>query len=327
MKTGAKTKRKTAASFEQSYRAALIEYAGTRGEAALGRAYELGRRAIAEGKSLLDIAAAHHLALAALAASDKHARRPAELLNAGAAFLTESLSPYEMAHRGFHDAVMSLRRLNQTLEAEIKRIAHAVHDEAGQLLVAVHLALAEFSPELLEPQKLRVVQIQELLRQVEDQLRRYSHELRPSMLDDLGWLAAIRFLADSVSKRTGIRVEIAARVRDRLDSELETTLYRVVQEALNNAAKHSKASLVRITITREDATLGCAISDDGVGFHPRSLQANASLGQRGLGLRGMRERLHAVGGTLNIKSSPGQGTKLYIQFPLEKEHANSNRTR
>ena len=327
MKTGAKTKRKPAASFEQSYREALLEYAGTRGEAALGRAYELGRRAIAEGKSLLEIAAAHHQALAAMAASDKDGRRPAELLTAGAAFLVESLSPYEMAHRGFHDAVMSLRRLNETLESEIKRIAHAVHDEAGQLLVAVHLALAEFSPELLEPQKRQVFQIQELLRQVEDQLRRYSHELRPSMLDDLGWLAAVRFLADSVAKRTGIRVHIASKFKDRLDSALETTLYRVVQEALNNAAKHSKASLVRINISREDATLSCAISDDGVGFHPRSLHANSSSGQHGLGLRGMKERLNAVGGTLNVKSSPGHGTKLYVRFPLEKEHANSHRTR
>ena len=327
MKTAAKTKRKPTASFERSYRAALLEYCGTRGEAALGRAYELGRRGIAEGKSLLDIAAAHHQALATLAASDKNGRRPGELLNAGAEFLVESLSPYEMAHRGFHDAVMALRRLNETLEAEIKRIAHAVHDDAGQLLVAVHLALAEFSPELLEPQKRRVFEIQELLRQVEDQLRRYSHELRPSMLDDLGWLAAIRFLADSVSKRSGIRVHIASRVKDRLDSALETTLYRVVQEALNNATKHSKANVVRIKITREDATLSCAISDDGVGFNPRSLRANSSPGQRGLGLPGMQERLNAVGGTLNIKSSPGQGTKLYVRFPLEKEHANSNRSR
>lgn len=327
MKTAAKTKRKPAASFEQSYRAALLEYCETRGEAALGRAYELGRRAIAEGKSLLDIAAAHHQALAALAASDKNGRRPGELLNAGAEFLVESLSPYEMAHRGFHDAVMALRRLNETLEAEIKRIAHAVHDDAGQLLVAVHLALAEFSPELLEPQKRRVFEIQELLRQVEDQLRRYSHELRPSMLDDLGWLAAIRFLADSVSKRSGIRVHIASKVKDRLDAAVETTLYRVVQEALNNAAKHSKASLVQIKIAREDAALCCVISDDGVGFHPRSQRANSGPGQRGLGLPGMQERLNAVGGTLNIKSGPGQGTKLCIRFPLEKEHANSNRTR
>jgi len=321
MKTVAKPKRKARSGFEQSYRVALLEYAGHRGEAALGQAYELGRRAISEGKSLLEIATVHHQALREIAASGKNGGSPADLLNVGAEFLAESLSPYEMAHRGFHDAVMSLRRLNETLEAEIKRIAHAVHDEAGQLLVAVHLALTEFSPELLEPQKRHVRKIQELLRQVEEQLRRYSHELRPSMLDDLGWLAAIRFLSDSVSKRTGIRVHIASKVNDRLNSALETTLYRVVQEALNNAAKHSKASLVRIKITREDATLSCAISDDGVGFHPQSMHANSTRGQRGLGLLSMQERLNAVGGTLNIKSSPGQGTRLYIRFPLEKEHA------
>lgn len=327
MKTAAKTKRRPASAFEQSYRAALLEYTETRGEAALGRAYELGRLGIADGKSLLEIAAVHHQALCEIATSDKNGRRPADLLNVGAEFLAESLSPYEMAHRGFHDAVMSLRRLNETLEEEIKRIAHAVHDDAGQLLVAVHLALSEFSPELLEPQKRRVFQIQELLRQVEDQLRRYSHELRPSMLDDLGWLAAVRFLADSISKRSGIRVHVESKVNDRLDSTLETTLYRVVQEALNNATKHSKASQVRVKVKCEDGTLCCSIVDDGVGFHPRSLRANASPGKRGLGLLGMKERLNAVGGTLNIKSSPGQGTKIFIRFPWEKENANKNRSR
>lgn len=324
MKTAVKTRSKPAASFEQSYRAALLEYAESRGEAALDRAYELGRRGIAEGKSLLDIAAVHHLALAEIMA-DRNGRRPAELLNAGAEFLAESLSPYEMAHRGFHDAVTSLRRLNETLEEEIKRIAHAVHDDAGQLLVAVHLALSEFSPELVEPQKRRVLQIQELLRQVEDQLRRYSHELRPSMLDDLGWLAAVRFLAESVSKRSGIRVHVESNVRDRLHSSLETTLYRVVQEALNNAAKHSRASQVRIKVDYEERTLCCSIIDDGVGFNPRALQANPGTG--GLGLLGMKERLNAVGGTLSIKSRPGQGAKLFIRFPWEKENADTNRSR
>lgn len=324
MKTAVKTRSKPAASFEQSYRAALLEYAERRGEAALGRAYELGRRGIAEGKSLLDIAAVHHLALAEIMA-DRNGRRPAELLNAGAEFLAESLSPYEMAHRGFHDAVTSLRRLNETLEEEIKRIAHAVHDDAGQLLVAVHLALSEFSPELVEPQKRRVLQIQELLRQVEDQLRRYSHELRPSMLDDLGWLPALRFLAESVSKRSGIRIHVESNVRDRLHSSLETTLYRTVQEALNNAAKHSKASQVRIKVDYEGRTLCCSIVDDGVGFNPRALRANPGTG--GLGLLGMKERLNAVGGTLNIKSSPGQGAKLFIRFPWEKENADTNRSR
>ena len=122
------------------------------------------------------------------------ASRHQELLTAAADFLAETLSPYEMAHRGVQDAIAALRQLNETLEEEIKRIAYAVHDEAGQLLVAVHLALAEVARELPEPQKEQVGRIEELLNQVEKQLRRYSHELRPTVLDDLGWIPAIRFL-------------------------------------------------------------------------------------------------------------------------------------
>lgn len=324
MKTAAKSKRNAHAGFAQSYRVALLEYAGHRGEAALGQAYELGRRAITEGKSLLEIAAVHHQALREIAASGKNGGSPAKLLNVGAEFLAESLSPYEMAHRGFHEAVTSLRRLNETLEEEIKRIAHAVHDDAGQLLVAVHLALGDFAPELGEPQRKQVARIQELLRQVESELRRYSHELRPTVLDDLGWLAAIRFLADNVSKRSGMRVHVDAKFSDRLDPTLETVLYRTVQEALNNAVKHSKGSQVRILVARENGVLLCSVADDGVGCNPRSLQTNPK--QKGLGFLGMKERLNAVGGTLTIESGRGKGTKIIIHVPLEKENANSHRT-
>src|SRR4029077_16595420 len=105
------------------------------------------------------------------------------------------------AQRGVQDAIAALRQFNETLEEEIKRIAYGVHDEAGQILVAVHLALADLAGELPERQKEQVGRIEELLKQVEGQLRRYSHELRPTVLDDLGWIPAIRFLAEGVSKR------------------------------------------------------------------------------------------------------------------------------
>src|SRR5438309_7027853 len=325
MKMATKRKRKSPAPFEEEYRSAFGEYAGNGGEAALGRAYELGRRAITEKKSLMEIASLHQRALHEMLAEAPGTGREQELLAAAGAFLGELLSPFEMAHRGVQDAIVALRQLNETLEEEIKRIAYAVHDEAGQLLVAVHLALAEVTPELPEPQQVQVARIKELLNQVEKHLRRYSHELRPTILDDLGWTPAIRFLAEGISKRAALPIHIDASVSERLPGAIETTLYRVVQEALTNAVKHAKAGNVWIRAWRENLLLCCSIRDDGGGFD--SCQAQAKAGRKGLGLIAMQERVTSIGGTLRIESRPGQGTELSIRLPLEGDHANSHRTR
>src|SRR5467141_4455312 len=143
MKTATKRRSKTPTNFEEEYRSAFGEYARSGGEAALGRAYELGRRAITEKKSFMEIAFMHHQAIHGMLAEAQGAAGHQELLKAAGDFLAEMLSPYEMAHRGVQDAIAALRHLNETLEQEIKRVAYAVHDEAGQLLVAVHLALAD----------------------------------------------------------------------------------------------------------------------------------------------------------------------------------------
>lgn len=267
-----------------------------------------------DGKSVIEIASLHHQALLALAEDRRETGRLANLLRAGGEFLAESLSPYEMAHRGFHDAVRTLRQLNETLEEEIKRIAYAVHDEAGQLLVAVHLALADVSRELPKAQKDRFGQIEQLLDNVQEQLRRYSHELRPTVLDDLGWIPAIRFLAEGVTKRTSLPIQIKTMVARRLPGAVEIALYRIVQEALTNTTKHAKASRVSIQIRRIDQALCCSIEDDGAGFDVQAVRSDR--GKRGLGLIGMQERLNAIGGTLSIDSAPGRGTKLLVRVPM-----------
>jgi signal transduction histidine kinase len=324
MKTAIKEKTKSSLTFEEEYRSALAEYAQHRGEAALGRAYELGRRAMAEKKSLMEIVSLHHQTVCKMLADAQGADRQPELLAAAGEFLAETLSPCEMALRGVQDAIAALRRLNETLEEEIKRIAHAVHDEAGQLLVAVHLALADVARALPEPHKEQLGQIKELLSQVETQLRRYSHELRPTVLDDLGWVPAIRFLAEGVSKRANLSIQVKTTVSSRLPGPVEIALYRIVQEALTNAAKHAKASQIHIQIGRKNGVLSCSIEDDGMGFDVRTVQSNPR--RRGLGLIGMQERLNGIGGTLSIDSSPGKGTRLLIQVPAEALHANSHRT-
>jgi signal transduction histidine kinase len=313
------------AGFEDEYRSALREYAAGGGEPALGRAYELGRRALSEQKSLVEMASLHHQAVLTLVGDAEGGKHREELLRASAEFLAECLSPYEMAHRGFQDAVKALRQLNETLEEEIKRIAYAVHDEAGQLLVAVHLALGELAPDLPESQQAKIARIKELLNQVEKHLRRYSHELRPTILDDLGWIPAIRFLAEGVSKRANLPIFIDATDSGRLPSTIETALYRVVQEALTNAVKHAKANNVWIRAWKENRVLCCSIQDDGEGFD--SSRAHTAPGREGLGLIAMQERLSAIGATLQIESNPGRGTVLSIRLPSEDNHANSNRTR
>jgi two-component system sensor histidine kinase UhpB len=325
MKMAAKPRPKPPATFEQQYRAALLDYTENPSEAALGRAYKLGRNAIAAGQSLLEIASLHHQALQEIVSAARESQPHNDLLKAGADFLAESLSPYEMAHRGFQDAVKALRRLNETLEEETKRIAHAVHDEAGQLLVAVHIALAELASDLPKSQHRQLGRIDELLNQAEAQLRRFSHELRPTILDDLGWLAAIRFLADNVSKRTGIPIQIHTKISGRLSGSLETALYRIVQEALTNAMKHAKPTRVRIDVLKENHTLCCSIQDDGVGFDVRLVKSSGK--REGLGLIGIQERLNALGGILSIDSVRGRGTTLLFRLPMEVPHAHSHRAR
>ena len=321
MKMAATRKTKLATSFEEQYRSVLLEYAGHRGEAALGRAYELGRRAIADGKSLVEIVSLHHQLLQGIVRKTREEKRHEELLTASADFLAESLSPYEMVHSGFQEAMKALRQVNETLEEEIKRIAYGVHDEAGQVLVAVHLALADVARELPNPQREQLGRIEGMLNEVEKQLRRYSHELRPTVLDDLGWIPAIRFLAEGVSKRANLHIQIETTMTERLPSSVETALYRIVQEALTNATKHAKATRVWIQVRRQERTLCCTIRDNGIGFNVRAVRAERK--PKGLGLIAVQERLNAVGGTLSIDSVPGRGTKLVIRLPMENSNANS----
>jgi signal transduction histidine kinase len=320
MKIAGRQKTGAQKTFEEEYVLRLREYLTVGGESTLGQAYGLGRLAIAQQKSLVELAALHHQALQRLTEQARGLHDSDKLLRAGSCFLAECLSPYEMAHRGFQDGVKALRQLNQTLEEEIKRIAYSVHDESGQLLVAVHLALADLAQELSVHHRKQITRIEELLNQVEKQLRRYSHELRPAVLDDLGWIPAIRFLAGAVSKRVGLSVAVQTEVSGRLPITVETTLYRIVQEALNNTIKHAKAKNVWIRAWKESRTLNCSIRDDGSGFDTGLNGRNTGCG--GLGLIAMRERLSALGGTLRIVSCPGQGTELYIRLPLENSRGN-----
>lgn len=298
----------------EQYRRALQDYLAGGGEGDLQRAYELGREALAGGLGVLDMAMMHAEALGTVWPT---APTPEERAHAAktAAFFMESLSPFEMTHRAFGEATLTLRRLNEMLEEESKRIAHALHDEAGQLLVSAHIALAEVASELPPPGRERLQEIRGLLYQIERRLRELSHELRPVVLDDLGLVAAIEFLAQGVSKRAGFPIAVDGSTMGRLPPQIETALYRIVQEALTNVTKHARSTRVNIRLGRKDRRVRCSVQDDGKGFDVDAVFGGRA--RRGLGLLGIRERVNALGGTLQITSAPRQGTELSVTIPVE----------
>ncbi len=297
---------------EDQYTAALRDSIAGMGESSLQQAYELGRRGLAEGLGVLDMAAMYHKALAAGLPRHSTPEETVLMLQAGASFFAESLSPYEMTHRGFREANVGLRHLNQTLEKEIQRIAHALHDEAGQLLASVYLALEEVARNL-PPAREPLRKVKGLLDLIEGQLRRLSHELRPTILEEIGLLPAIKFLAEGVTARTGLSITVEGDSKFSPTPLLSATVYRIIQEAFTNVMRHAKATHVHVTIQHERQTLRCSIKDNGVGFDVSSLSART--GEGGLGMIGIRERLNSVGGDLVLMSTLGRGTELVITIP------------
>jgi len=298
-----------APSFARDYRQALSAYAADPGEVSLMRGYELGRDCLARGRSIPDIVNIHSWALQGVLTGTPARLEPRAVIESAGAFLAEVLSPFEMSHRGYRDSLIAWRHINETLEAEIRRIAHVLHDESGQLLVSVDLQLAQLAREFpAAADKVRACQ--DLLTQVEKELRQLSHELRPVVLDDLGWLAAIEFLAAAVSGRSRVPVVVRSSVTRRLPAAVEIVLYRVVQEALTNATRHARATRIRVDIDQDGDHLHGAVGDDGIGFEVDSQGCHG-----GLGLKGMRERLSALGGSLHIASASGRGSQIRFQLP------------
>jgi signal transduction histidine kinase len=287
----------------------LQTYISEGGEVALIRAYNFARQALQDGCGILEIADIHHQALHRLMA-EQPAANMSVVLTKASDFFAECLSPFEMSHRGAREGARALRHLNEVLEAELKRIAHALHDEAGQLLASVHIALVDVADDLPAGARPRIDEIKKLLWQIEGELRNLSHELRPTMLDNLGLIAGLEFLAERVGKRTGLAVTVKGVGEPRLAPAIETALYRIVQEALNNTVKHAKAKSVRIELRRSASRITCSIQDDGIGFHVQRTPSSA-----GFGLIGVRERLNALGGSLRIVSAPERGTTLFADIP------------
>lgn len=203
-------------------------------------------------------------------------------------------------------------RLVAAQEEERRSISRELHDEVGQslsaLLVEAGNLAARVPPDSLEMRR-HVESIKHLAEASVNVIRNMSLLLRPSMLDDLGLVPALEWQAREVSKRTGLRVAVTA---DENAGELpdahKTCIYRVVQEALHNCARHAKARSVMVEVRQETSKILLSVEDDGHGFDVRRI--------RGLGLVGMEERVHHLGGALSVRSHLGKGTTVAVELPL-----------
>lgn len=202
-------------------------------------------------------------------------------------------------------------------EAERARVARDLHDQIGQALTSVLLGLHLVDGSIPEDRgdlgevRERTGEVRELVAQALDEVRQLAFDLRPTVLDDVGLVAAVTRLADR-TRRSGIPVELALNGLDddsRLPAEVETVVYRVVQEALTNVSRHAEASLASIAIEVEVMAVRAVITDDGVGF----VMGDGPL--RSLGLAGMVERASLIGGHVEIASTPAEGTTVVLEVP------------
>jgi len=218
-----------------------------------------------------------------------------------------------------------LKRLSAELvsaqESERRRISRELHDEVGQVLSAIMLGLGNLRSALLDRNTdealLQLQQVEDMTQRNASVVRNISLLLRPTMLDDLGLLPALRWLAREVSRTGSMEVDLMAEpFVDDLPDEHRTCVFRIVQEAIRNAARHSGASQVRIYVEeraeQNGASLRLSVQDDGKGFDPAQ--------ERGLGILGMQERVRRLGGTFEVNSRPGRGTIITFQLPLPPGH-------
>jgi signal transduction histidine kinase len=229
------------------------------------------------------------------------------------------------AESRLRDSAIQMRALSQRVlevqETERRRVALELHDEIGQSLTAIkinlqaHHRFTDQTPEQLNAENLAIVEA------ALQQVRRLALALRPSVLDDLGLLPALRWMAEQVGTRSGFVVHIPfeeSETSERLPPALESACFRIAQEALTNIARHAKATQVSIALSMDTHAVHMEICDDGCGFDTTTLQ-NRSHGGESLGLAGMHERAALLGGGLTVASQPGQGCTVRMHCPLRAQ--------
>jgi signal transduction histidine kinase len=238
-----------------------------------------------------------------------------------AAFTTAKILGLEEETAGRYQEIAAARaelkqlsaRLVEAQEEERRSISRELHDEVGQSLTGVLVEMANLSNRIragdLAAVESKTNEVKKLLEDAVGVVRNMALLLRPSMLDDLGLAPALQWQAREVSKRTGLRVRIAAEdLSEDLPEEHKTCIYRIVQEALHNCVQHSGAHIVKVTVRQESGRILLDIDDDGKGFNARE--------ERGMGLLGIEERVSYLGGTFAVESAPGHGAHLSITLPV-----------
>jgi signal transduction histidine kinase len=209
-------------------------------------------------------------------------------------------------------------RLANAQEAERRELARELHDRVGQSLTALSLNLsilgAQASAGATQQMKDRLEECQELVEDTVTCIRDVMAELRPPQLDDFGLAAALRWYAERFSRRFGLATEVhCAELLPRLPQNVETALFRVAQEALTNAARHSRGNHVTLSLEATSEEVSMVIADNGQGFDPRAFRQPSERAP-GWGLLGMRERAEAMGGHLRVESGIGQGTRIIVDL-------------
>ncbi len=211
------------------------------------------------------------------------------------------------------------RHILHAQEEERKRIARELHDETSQALTSLLISLALLEESVTDPVgRERICDTRTLAHQTLRAVRNMSLDLRPSALDDLGLLPALRWYVKQFQQKCGIEVELTATgLKERLPPEVETALYRMIQESLTNTAKHAHASHVWVTLTEDGLLLRATIRDDGRGFDAAGM-LRKHWQERGLGLAGMQERAALLDGAVEIESEPGAGALITATIPLRQ---------
>ena len=224
-------------------------------------------------------------------------------------FAARAAVAVELSQRVARDAV---RRVVQAQELERQRLARELHDETGQALTSILLGLKPLEEALADhPARTTLAGLREQVVSALQDVRRLAVELRPAVLDDFGLVPALERLIAAFAEQSDMRIDFHSALGEaRLPSEVETALYRVVQESLTNIVKHANAKQVSVSLARRATGVAAVIEDDGAGFDPRRVS------EGGVGLLGMRERLALIDGRLEIESRPGAGTTVVAEVPL-----------
>ena len=313
----------------RAYLAALRKHLKQTVSLSQGAARALGTRAVGLGMETLEMARMHEEAVVALMLRDYATATSEAMLRRAGAFFAETITPLEETHHGEPaDEPLAVTRLRQEelqrlsrgllskQKVERRKISRELHLIA-QRLTELHGLLAPLPHQPAVSAKFwprKIAGTQRLVQQSVATVSRFARELRPSVLDDLGLIPALETLIAGSMKGTGVHIILKATASIAVaDCCRRTVLYRVAEEALNNVARHARASRAVVSIQKLPGCLRMEITDDGQGFALNG--CSGAPPHHGLGLPGMRERVEMIGGTFHIGSAPGRHTTVCVELP------------